>query len=286
MYRYEFMRYPGGLCKAVTLSSDDGAAADARLAETLNRYGLKCTFNLLSSRVQSEDGLKKDFIRNEILAKGHEIATHGDHHRGLDVARSIEGIRDTLDCRLGLEKEFGIIVRGMAFPDRTVNKAKSPEAYARIRPFLQELDIAYSRTTGGDNDGFALPEDFLNWVPTAHHKNPELMNYIDAFLSLDLSVEKCYCSRRGPRLFYLWGHAFEFDRDGNWDLLDRICEKLSGREDIWYATNMELYEYITAYRSLVYSADGTIVYNPTLKTIWFDREGKEYKIEPGETLHI
>jgi hypothetical protein len=49
---------------------------------------------------------------------------------------------------------------------------------------------------------------------------------------------------------------------------------------------MELYEYITAYRSLVYSADGTIVYNPTVKTIWFDREGKEYKIEPGETLHI
>ena len=161
MYRYEFMRYPGGLCKAVTLSYDDGAAADARLAETLNRYGLKCTFNLLSSRVQSEDGLKKEFIRTEILAKGHEIATHGDHHRGLDVARSIEGIRDTLDCRLGLEKEFGIIVRGMAFPDRTVNKAKSPEAYARIRPFLEELDIVYARTTGGDNNAFGLPEDFM-----------------------------------------------------------------------------------------------------------------------------
>lgn len=286
MYRYEFMRYPGGLCKAVTLSYDDGAAADARLAETLNRYGLKCTFNLLSSRVQSEDGLKKDFIRNEILAKGHEIATHGDHHRGLDVARSIEGIRDTLDCRLGLEKEFGIIVRGMAFPDRTVNKTKVPGAYARIRPFLEELDIVYARTTGGDNNAFGLPEDFLNWVPTAHHKNPELMNYIDAFLAIDLAPGKCYVAGRGPRLFYLWGHAFEFDRDGNWDLLDRICEKLSGREDIWYATNMELYEYITAYRSLVYSADGAIVYNPTLKTIWFDREGKEYKIEPGETLHI
>ena len=44
--RYQFLRYPGGLCKAVTLSYDDGAKADARLAETLNRYGLKCTFNL------------------------------------------------------------------------------------------------------------------------------------------------------------------------------------------------------------------------------------------------
>ena len=284
--RYQFMRWPGGLSKALTLSYDDGAVADNRLAETLNRYGIKCTFNLLSSRAEKDEGLTKDFIRKEILGKGHEIATHGEHHRGLDVARSIEGIRDTLNCRLGLEKAFGIIVRGMAFPDRTVNKAKFPEAYARIRPFLEELEIAYARTTGGDNNSFGLPEDFLNWVPTAHHRNPQLMEYIDEFLNLDLSAEKCYGSRRGPRLFYLWGHAFEFENNKNWDLLERICERFTGREDIYYATNIEIYEYITAYRSLIYSADNAIVYNPTLKTIWFDRDGKEYKIEPGETLRI
>ena len=282
MLRYQFLRFPGGLTKALTLSYDDGAVADARLAETLNRYGIKCTFNLLSSRVESESGLTKEFIRKEILEKGHEIATHGDHHRGLDVARSIEGIRDTLDCRLSLEKGFGIIVRGMAFPDRTVNKKNFPEAYARIRPFLEELEIAYARTTGGDNDTFALPEDFLNWVPTAHHKNPELMNYIDKFLSEDVNSQ--YSSRRGPRLFYLWGHAFEFENNKNWDLLEKICERLHGREDIYYATNIELYEYITAYRSLVYSADGTMIYNPTVKTVWLDRDGILSKIEPGETL--
>ena len=172
----------------------------------------------------------------------------------------------------------------MAFPDRTVNKKKFPEAYARIRPFLEELEIAYARTTGGDNDGFALPEDFYNWVPTAHHRNPDLMEYIDKFLSFE--VDKAYIASRGPLLFYLWGHAFEFERNQNWDLLDRILERLSGREDIWYATNIELYEYISAYRSLVYSADNTIVYNPTVKTLWFDREGKQYKIAPGETLNI
>ncbi len=281
--RYEYLRFPGGRTKALTLSYDDGAKADVRLCETLNKYGIKCTFNLVSSLVKDESRMPKDFIRSEVLGKGHEIATHGEFHRGLDVARSIEGIRDTLNCRLALEKEFGIIVRGMAFPDRTVNKTKFPEAYARIRPFLEELEIAYARATGGDNDGFGLPSDFLNWLPTAHHKNPELMRYIDTFLETDVDAQ--YCSRRGPRLFYLWGHAFEFDKDDNWDLLDRICEKLSGREDIWYATNMEIYEYVSAYRSLVYSADNSMIYNPTLKTIWFDRDGKLYKVEPGETLH-
>ena len=33
------------------------------------------------------------------------------------------------------------------------------------------------------------------------------------------------------------------------------------REDIWYATNMEIYEYTKAYESLVYSADVTNRYN-------------------------
>lgn len=281
---YQFLRFPGGLTKALTLSYDDGARADARLALTLNRHGIKCTFNLVSSLINDEGRLSKAFIREQILEKGHEIATHGAHHRGLDVARSIEGIRDTLDCRLGLEKEFGIIVRGMAFPDRTVNKTKFPEAYARIRPFLEELEIAYARTTGGDNDRFALPEDFYNWVPTAHHKNPQLMEYIEKFLSVDVNVQ--YQSNRGPRLFYLWGHAFEFERDENWELLDKICERLGGREDIYYATNMELYEYITAYRALVHSADNSMIYNPTLKTIWLDRDGTLLKIEPGETIKL
>lgn len=279
--KYQFMRYPGGLCKAVTLSYDDGAPADVQLCDTLNRYGIKCTFNLVASRVESENGLTKEYIRSEILGKGHELATHGENHRGLDAARSIEGIQDVLNCRLYFEKEFGGIIRGMAFPDRTVNKKLFPIAYERIKSFLQELDIAYARTTGGDNDSFELPEDFHNWVPTAHHVNPKLMDYIDKFLNMN--VNGLYISQRTPRLFYLWGHAFEFENNKNWDLLETICEKLSGKDDIYYATNIELYDYITAYRSLIYSADGRTIYNPTLKTLWFDRDGVLCTIESGET---
>ncbi len=282
--KYNFLRYPGGKEKAVTLSYDDGDKADARLAETLNRFGLKCTFNLLGSYVENEIGLTKEFIRTEILGKGHEIANHGYYHRGLDVARPIEGIRDTLDNRLALEREFGIIVRGMAFPDRIVSRVKKPEAYIAVRSYLEDLDIAYVRIASGDNNLFELPDDWYNWMPTAHHENPQLMEYIDEFLALNL--RSLYCARRTPRLFYLWGHAFEFERNNNWERLETICEKLSGEEDIWYATNMEIYEYVQAYRSLIYSADGMTVYNPTLLEIWFDVDGKLYSIKSGETLRL
>ena len=84
----------------------------------------------------------------------------------------------------------------------------------------------------------------------------------------------------------MWGHAFEFDRDDNWDLLDKIGEALGGHDDVWYATNMEIYEYVEAYRSLVYSADRTIVYNPTLITVWFSFDGKICSIAPGETMRL
>ena len=82
----------------------------------------------------------------------------------------------------------------------------------------------------------------------------------------------------------MWGHSFEFK--DKWELLDELCEKLGGHEDIWYATNMEIYDYVTAYNSLVFSADGTIIYNPTLIKLWFDIDGKAYSINPGETLNI
>ena len=281
---YNFLRFPGGKPKAVTFSYDDGSKSDIKFLEIVNKYNLKGTFNLVGSVLNDECHISVDFAKENILGKGHEIANHGYKHRALNMIRTIEGIRDTLDSRLFLEKEFDTIIRGMAFPDRSVNKFISPDAYKRVKSYLEETDIAYARLTGGDNDKFEVPEDWHNWVPTAHHDNPEIMNYIDKFVELNLS--DLYCACRTPRVFYLWGHSFEFDSKNNWEHLEEICQKLSGREDVWYATNIEIYDYVKAYEALKYSADGTIVYNPTIYEIWFDVEGKVYSIKPGETIRI
>ena len=101
-----------------------------------------------------------------------------------------------------------------------------------------------------------------------------------------MDVDSLYCANRNAKLFYVWGHSFEFDRDDNWQRIHDICDILAGKEDIWYATNLEICEYVKAYESLVYSADGLRVYNPTLKTIWFDYDAKMYCIAPGETITI
>lgn len=282
--RYNFMRFPGGKPKAFTMSYDDGSEHDVRFLETIENYGLKCTFNLMGDCVENEKGISKKFIKEEILGKGHEIATHGYFHRAQDTLRPIEGIVDTLECRKALEKEFGIIVRGMAFPDRSVNKFIKPEVYERVKSYLSDLDITFVRTTGRDNDKFELPDDWHNWFATAHHDNPDVMNYIEKFVNLNLS--EVYVASRSAKLFLLWGHSFEFERKNNWEHLDEICMAVSGKDDVWYATNSEIYNYVQAYKSLVYSSNNTLVYNPTLYDIWFDIDDKLYCVKSGETIEL
>ena len=284
--RYQFLRFPGGKGKAVTFSYDDGVSQDLRLSDVLEKYQIKATFNLNSEKLRRTNGFKKDEIQEYILNRGHEIAVHGSNHRAEGTMRPIEGIQDVLNCRLELEERFNLIIRGMAYPDTGISYFANGATYDGIKNYLKELDIVYSRTLGGDNNSFNLPQDWYAWMPTAHHNNLNIFDYIEQFLQIDFSKGAMYCARRQPRLFYLWGHSYEFDRDDNWDRLETICEKLSGKEDIWYSTNMQIYDYVTAYQALVYSADGTRIYNPTLQTIWLDVDGEIYSVKPGETIEI
>ena len=46
------------------------------------------------------------------------------------------------------------------------------------------------------------------------------------------------------------------------------------------------YDYVNAYNSLIFSADGNIIYNPTLYSIWVDIDKKVYEIKSGETIKL
>lgn len=284
--RYRFLRFPGGLAKAVTLSYDDGCKDDIRFSETICAHGLKCTFNINSGFIAEKEEdwhLTREQIKKYLIDTGNEIAVHGKNHRALGKVTPVDGIRDVLECRTELEQEFGMIIRGMAYPDSGITRFENGADYADIKHYLKDLGIVYSRTLGGDSDSFALPTDWHAWMPTAHHTNPELFSYIDKFLNEPMSS---YDASQTPGLFYLWGHSFEFENNKNWDLLDKICSALSNKPDVWYATNIEIYDYVSAYRSLVFSADGSTVYNPTLLTVWFTEDGKLFSVKSGETLII
>lgn len=270
-----FMRFPGGKAKAVTLSYDDCMEEDQDLIKRLEQYDMKATFNLIPGwfakegttypadetyRLVTARQAKKQYNHPQI-----EVANHGNEHKYMTSLTTAEMAEDTLLCRRTLETMFERLVQGMAYPYGWYN----PE----LMEVLKLCGIHYCRTVESTRS-FDLPENWLEWHPTCHHDDEKLMDLADNFIGM----EKIEC----PQLFYVWGHTYEFERNHNWDHMDAFMEKISGREDIWYATNGEIYEYVKAYESLEISLDGTRVYNPTRKTLWLEMDDKCYEI--GEEM--
>lgn len=274
------MRFPGGLSRALTLSYDDGSDQDVRLIQILRDHGLKATINLNSGLFAPEGTvypagqvhrrMTKDQSVRLYTGSGMEIAVHGLHHPYLEQLPQALLAREILEDRKNLEDLFGGIVRGMAYPYGTY----SP----RVVDALRALDIAYARTVRSTH-GFALPQDWLLWDPTCSHLDPELMPLARRFLDLP--------SGRPPMVFYLWGHSYEFERDGNWPVIEEFAGLMGRREDIWYAANIEIHDYVEAFRRLQSSADGTRFHNPTALPLFFETEsGAGYAVQPGQTLDV
>ena len=49
-------------------------------------------------------------------------------------------------------------------------------------------------------------------------------------------------------------------------------------DNIWFATNIEVYDYIKATQSIRTSANGKILYNPTDTDVWVSDGEKDIKI--------
>ena len=275
------MRFPNGLAKAVTLSYDDGIMEDFPLIEIMKQHGLRGTFNINSALLKEEDvpmdtmGLWKRMSLKQAQAlyaqDGIEVAVHGLTHEDLPTLPMSQVNYQVLRDRENLEAQFGGIIRGMAYPYGTFSDA--------VVEALRASGIVYSRTVIS-SENFGIPTDWLRWSPTCHHKNPRLNELTACFL------EKQHTSREKPWLFYLWGHSAEFERDHNWEIIEQFAKAVGGREDIWYATNMEIYKYVEAYRAMIMSLDMKRFYNPTATTLYFDLNGKDYTIAPGQTLVI
>lgn len=217
--------------KAVTFSYDDGVEQDRRLVELFNYYGMKCTFNL-NTGIQSEEScfeIEGVHIHRmnqeglEQLYQGHEIAVHGLTHAAPAGLTKAELEQEFLMDAKNIERIYGKYPVGMAYAYGAVDDAAAA--------YLAEIGIQYGRTTGSTHS-FALPKDLLHLEATCHHNDEKLFELAQQFLEAEATEEK-------PRLFYIWGHSYEFDVNQNWERIEKLCEMLGGRDDIFYGTNAE-----------------------------------------------
>ena len=272
---YYNLRFPNGLQKALTFSYDDGVDPDIRLAEIFKKNGLKATFNLSSSLLDGSQGKNARFLSEEEAKELYsdplfEVACHSYTHPFLERCDTAVALDEVVTDRLNLERIFGKEIHGMAYPMGTYSDS--------VVDVCRAAGIYYSRTTKSHLT-FELPTEWLTWHPTCHHANPKIFELADRFLN-ELPPIKSL-----PWLFYVWGHSYEFNVRNDWDRMEEFCEKVAGKDDVWYATNMEIYRYWRSYKRLKYSADGNIIYNPTDTEVWLStRNGEIFSVKSSETV--
>ena len=273
------MKLKDGKSKVLTLSYDDGVVQDIRLIGIFDKHGLKATFNINSGMYLAEDAVRERYYGRLKLSEAkelyigspHEVAVHSLTHPFLEKMKSDEMLLEILEDRKNIEAQYGVIARGMAYPYGTYSND--------VIEMLAKCGIVYSRTTKSTMS-FKFPENWLALHPTCHHREAPLM---------DLARKFAEETSRYPTdnwMFYVWGHSYEFDNNDNWNIIEEFAEYIGGRDDIWYATNIEIYDYVKAYENLQTSVDKKTVYNPTAIDVWFMQDNKTYCVKAGETIKL
>ncbi len=225
--------FPGNKMKAVTFSYDDGITQDRRLVEMFNRYGLKGTFNLNTAVLDgglawthpcgvpiyhlTEEQAKELYV-------GHEVACHALHHEDL-TKMSAEAVADNMRQDMAnIERIFGQKAYGMAYPGGFFNDT--------AQEGLRQAGIQYARTVISSRS-FEPQQDLLRFEPTCYHvKDKEVL--------FELARDFIALKPDSPKIFYIWGHSYEFDVFGDWDEFESFCQLISGHDDMFYGTNAQV----------------------------------------------
>ncbi len=258
--------FPEGKTRAITMSYDDAPKYDTELIGVFNAYGFKGTFHVNSKNIG--EGRNHSEEEAKLLYKGHEMSVHTLTHPCLHNVPEIELYDEIMQDRRRIEEIGGYTVRGMSYPFGHYDE--------KVLRVARLCGMKYARTTRSTGD-FNLPEDFLLWHPTTHH-NGDLDGLYGRFM--EERVLRVY----NMPTFYIWGHAYEFDPDHGNDLykMEAFCRKAGGDPTVWYATNIEIYDYVKAAEALEISAERKYVFNPSRLTVWVSVNGEPREIRPGE----
>lgn len=252
--------FPGWKRKALTFSYDDGTLSDCRLEEIFFENGLKCTYNISSSFIGRDSAYVGFEWLKKLRGRGQEIACHGQNHCMMTHWSDSMILSEYFSDKETLERETEGLVSGGAYPFGAYNSV--------VREAVKMLGLEYMRTTQSTLR-FSIPEDFTEWNPTCHHREAE--RFLESFLAPGKDL----------RIFFVWGHSFEFDREENWSLIEEFAKQAGNREEVWYATNIAICRYIKAMRRLRKSADGQFFYNDSAVDIFMELNGCRVILHPG-----
>lgn len=275
------MLFPEGKTKALILSYDDGRTEDRQLVKLMNKYNLVGTFHLNSNKLGNANYLNKEEIKELFL--GHEVSVHSANHPNLPDISRIDVINEIVEDRKELERLVDYPVRGMAYPFGNTNDT--------VIDAINGLGIEYARTVG-DSYTFEIPKDFLRWFPTMHqfakaYWEPNQPEKDKKEMELFYKTIDAFLQTKELAVLDIWGHSWEMGTDQNkWNETEKFFKLLANNSTVYYTKQIDLVDYINAYRSLKFSVNKDSVTNPSALTVYFKINDKTFSIPSGKTINL
>jgi peptidoglycan/xylan/chitin deacetylase (PgdA/CDA1 family) len=278
------MLFPEGKSKALILSYDDGAMQDRQLVALMNKYNLIGTFHLNSNKLGTDsyfNYLNKEELKK--LFKGHEVSVHTANHPNLPDIAKIDVVYEIVEDRKELERLIGYPVRGMAYPFGNTNND--------VIETIKGTGIEYARTVG-DSYNFEIPKDFLRWHPTIHQfgkaywetNQPEKDK---KELAVFYKTIEDFMNTKELALLDIWGHSWEMGSDQKkWEETEKFFKLLANNQGVYYTKQIDLVDYINAFRNLKFSVDKNCVINTSALNVYIKINNTNYKVAAGSTMNF
>ena len=301
--------FPGWVRKSISFTIDDGnLEMDKKFMDIVAPYGIKGTFNLSSFYF---DKLDEEGYRN--FYRGYEIANHVRLHpfafadgveytvmlaerpegeaesnniyptkeAGVYEVKLVNGwrkiadnetyLRLTRECTAEIERVFGKQkYLGFVWPFGMQENAELFES-------LKKEGFYGLRKTGSTDDktGYAIPADRTVWSYNAN--NVQLLECAKRYAA--------YPDDGGLKTFIFGVHSIDFERSGNWCDLEEFARTFGNRpETYWYATNVEIFDYEDAVKSLIVTDE--YIENPSDISLYIKLDGERIILAPHAKYNI
>jgi peptidoglycan/xylan/chitin deacetylase (PgdA/CDA1 family) len=225
-------------------SWDDGYLLDLKVADLLDRYGMKGTFYLCPAAQHAADMLSKEQIK--ALSSRHAIGAHSMTHPKLTKIPAEQAAREIRDSKKWVEDATGKPCTMFCYPYGAVNDA--------VKKFVREAGFTEARIT--DDLEFSAPDPFLQPVslqvmpfPVRHHSRIDwkILDHFGPLRSRYAQLRKIktphsamtswlslakylygYAKETDQTFFHLYGHSREVEKYGMWGDLEEFLAYVGG----------------------------------------------------------
>lgn len=236
----------------VTTSWDDGHPLDIRLAELLSSYGVKGTFYLPVN--YSAFPLMTTGQMRALRGMGMEIGSHTLTHPIMTKITEKDALQELRQSKQVLEDILGERIDSFCYPSGKFN-TRTRRLVSAAGYQLARTTLAFRTETAFDSTCMPVSFQFLPHPKAIHirHALKEgnlrgLLNWMTVcgmeiqLLRLSELMWEHILAHGG--IFHIWGHSWELDRYGLWDVLKKVLERVARRKEVSYLTNRGVLEVI------------------------------------------